>query len=137
MSLTTSSNLFIVLCKNSIIHSLIGRTRPALAARSAHIPPRPTLRSAARRLLSRCGTLTLGATALGAISPHFPMHHSTSLAAIREQDTEEHEETSDEDNVPRAYLALFATLKLAMVCPAEDMVLILPEEEELMRSLSW
>jgi len=40
-------------------------------------------------------------------------------------------------NVPRAYLALLATLKLAMVCPAEEMVPIFPEEASLMRSVSW
>ena len=39
-------------------------------------------------------------------------------------------------NVPRAYLALFATLKLAMVCPAEEKVLILPPEASEIRLVS-
>jgi len=39
--------------------------------------------------------------------------------------------------VPSAYLALFATLKLAMLRPAEEMELSLPDEAEAMRSVSW
>jgi len=40
-------------------------------------------------------------------------------------------------NVPRAYFALLATLKLAIVCPADAMVLIFPEEALEIRSLFW